>query len=520
MYLPIGIGLIPGAPTGNVTPGVATDDQMLAALGTTGPSDAGDSLAGNFAALLTQLFTGSSTPTETDAGLPVKTEPEADEEASSDTCLCVDWANINPQLVPLVTEVAPFASITAVPTKATTSAELSPASLTVKASTTSQQTTANPVAILGEGAADGRKSSLNGDSFLEQADIQTPDPAIQVNDYATVSPVETLPEPIEMPAVIEGASPTDVNTTESGPDTPIEVKRLATSESTIADKAVDVTGNTTTIKPQEAGEPVQDTLPGNARVARDSLPRVASTERGTESLAQVPTPDITSDPSNAKNVTLSNDGAFNEVTAVMVTAVNEASGRDGQEGERESFPANQDVDVTLAESGGDLSRTDHIAPSKHEVASTKVVDDIQVVWQIVDAMKVAHDDPKMAHPRIEVELDPPELGRVSIELADTERGLSARIVVQRESTAQLVEQQLASIRQSLDQAGLHVRDFQLSHQGSSNGRGAFGSGGQHEMTRDQSGSGRRPRQELDSSSETTLRQVPKWRSSSRVDLRM
>ena len=87
--------------------------------------------------------------------------------------------------------------------------------------------------------------------------------------------------------------------------------------------------------------------------------------------------------------------------------------------------------------------------------------------------------------RIEIELDPPELGRLSIELTDSDRGIIARIVTNRETTATLVDSQLAHLRQSLHDAGVNVRDFHISTDLGQSPSQNFGRHAEEETRRDE-----------------------------------
>lgn len=61
--------------------------------------------------------------------------------------------------------------------------------------------------------------------------------------------------------------------------------------------------------------------------------------------------------------------------------------------------------------------------------------------------------------RIRVDLDPPELGSVRIELAKNEQGVTARIVSEVESTSHLLQDNLSSLRKSLESSGIDIQDF-------------------------------------------------------------
>lgn len=62
-----------------------------------------------------------------------------------------------------------------------------------------------------------------------------------------------------------------------------------------------------------------------------------------------------------------------------------------------------------------------------------------------------------------LQLDPPELGSVRVHLTATDHSVSARLVVHEDSARQLLESQLHSLRQRLEEAGIHVGRFDVMH---------------------------------------------------------
>jgi len=65
--------------------------------------------------------------------------------------------------------------------------------------------------------------------------------------------------------------------------------------------------------------------------------------------------------------------------------------------------------------------------------------------------------------RLELELDPPELGRVSVRLSETTGGISARVMVAHEHVWRSVGQSLADFQATLAEAGIELQDFSLAH---------------------------------------------------------
>lgn len=66
------------------------------------------------------------------------------------------------------------------------------------------------------------------------------------------------------------------------------------------------------------------------------------------------------------------------------------------------------------------------------------------------------------HTYMEVQLDPPELGTVRIQLSESEHGMRAKLVVANESTLRTIESELPTLRQSLADAGVSIDQFDLS----------------------------------------------------------
>lgn len=65
---------------------------------------------------------------------------------------------------------------------------------------------------------------------------------------------------------------------------------------------------------------------------------------------------------------------------------------------------------------------------------------------------------------IEIELDPPELGRARVELREADNGISAKIVMSREASARVIENSLDALRESLRDSGVEVTDFDISYE--------------------------------------------------------
>lgn len=79
-------------------------------------------------------------------------------------------------------------------------------------------------------------------------------------------------------------------------------------------------------------------------------------------------------------------------------------------------------------------------------------------------------------------LEPPELGSVHIHLTATEQGISARILVHEASARQLIQSQLESLRQRLQDGGIALGQFDVTGRGGGEAgsrQGRHGSSGRH-----------------------------------------
>ncbi len=524
MYLPIGVSLLSGSSAGTSASGTSSGDDMLApvGIGGLGTESLDATLTDDFAALLTGLYTGSTAPAADTVAPVIEEETDPEEEGSAEeTFVFADWSDMNPQLVPLVTEIssAPAAPATAPPPSQMTDPSIAPIVVQPAAPKAVQPVTTD---TMPDGPQNVRgESSLQPPTSSPESDVEVPIEPSALGEFGSEMPskveaqdASTLKPLVQLTQNADGSDSSQTITPSATESSPEEIQPVAEKIAPVVDDPL------SRVKPE-----VQNASTGESRSPESPIvsgynPHEIKPVQVTRDVQFKDVKELPVDGSAVKATAPTAIESDMTVTVVAKPPVESNSDREDQESSGQQELASDSFESAKSDFGADIRSADRSAASQPQVSTTKPVDDVQVVWQIVDAMKVANDDPQIAHPKIEVELDPPELGRVSIELADTERGLTARITVQRESTAHLVEQQMATIRQSLDQAGLHVRDFQLSHQGSFAGRNAFGSGGQQDMARDQDGSNRRQRPEPELSLASGLLASPKWRSAGRVDLRL
>jgi flagellar hook-length control protein FliK len=75
-----------------------------------------------------------------------------------------------------------------------------------------------------------------------------------------------------------------------------------------------------------------------------------------------------------------------------------------------------------------------------------------------------------------VVIDPPALGRISVELSSTSSGVEASIKVASEQIRQLVQDQLSELRMNLSQQGVQVAEFTVDVQQDNSGNSNHQSG--------------------------------------------
>ncbi|MCA9198110.1 MAG: flagellar hook-length control protein FliK, partial [Planctomycetales bacterium] len=85
--------------------------------------------------------------------------------------------------------------------------------------------------------------------------------------------------------------------------------------------------------------------------------------------------------------------------------------------------------------------------------------------QIVEGLHNANIARRGETTRLELRLDPPELGTVKVSLEHSRKGMSARLEFDQAQTRQMVEQNMSSLRDALDNAGIAFEDFSMSWNG-------------------------------------------------------
>jgi flagellar hook-length control protein FliK len=88
--------------------------------------------------------------------------------------------------------------------------------------------------------------------------------------------------------------------------------------------------------------------------------------------------------------------------------------------------------------------------------------------------------------QVRVQLQPPELGTVRVELtADRTNAVEARIVAERDEVRQLIERNLPQLRESLSASGIDVSGFDVSTQDfTDTPHNDAGKAGDHSLARD------------------------------------
>jgi hypothetical protein len=110
--------------------------------------------------------------------------------------------------------------------------------------------------------------------------------------------------------------------------------------------------------------------------------------------------------------------------------------------------------------------------SMARATSQGIAESTRTEHQITDHMLSARQSIKDGKASLELTLDPPELGRITIELTERENQLTARLLVAEAATLDSIRRLLPTMMDALTEAGLSLDDLQLSsyqHQDSSSG---------------------------------------------------
>jgi flagellar hook-length control protein FliK len=92
----------------------------------------------------------------------------------------------------------------------------------------------------------------------------------------------------------------------------------------------------------------------------------------------------------------------------------------------------------------------------------------QIGRAIQARLEVAPDEGRID---FHLRLDPPELGQVRVQLTLTNQTLTARLVAHDDSTRQLIQSQMETLRQRLQETGLGLGQLDVSGGGGGQGRG-------------------------------------------------
>lgn len=96
-------------------------------------------------------------------------------------------------------------------------------------------------------------------------------------------------------------------------------------------------------------------------------------------------------------------------------------------------------------------------------SSTPVPNETASVGQVSDHIVKAHQSMEAGLARLEITLDPPELGRITIELRETDDQLAGKLIVSDPVTLESIKQSVPSMMDSLLDAGLDFENLELEH---------------------------------------------------------
>ena len=144
---------------------------------------------------------------------------------------------------------------------------------------------------------------------------------------------------------------------------------------------------------------------------------------------------------------------------------------------KETPPEKQDA--TLEQSSPQNGKSTDVNMSSIAVKTAQVpqstVATTNFSWEAEQANEISHQisdsiirgaklTTTESHVRLELRIDPPELGPVFVELSESSEGINAKLVFAHQNTMQLVQSQVDSIHSALQGAGVDLLEFNLQHQ--------------------------------------------------------
>ena len=248
------------------------------------------------------------------------------------------------------------------------------------------------------------------------------------SDAPTVSPtVAALSDGLE-------AVPTDNETTSA--ETPSEQRNLVTSP---------VVGSN---QPSLESQPTVVTTEAQPAELAQQIDKVDETELKLD----IPTDQPIGDDALTEEFSNADTGGEDSQSARPETPVNPRTLPNAAE---PTNPVTSNVSVSQTNQTADVNRM---------VGGEVAVED-KMVDQIAERIRVEqHTFNQKTETTIEIELDPPELGRARVELTDSENGITAKIVMSREASARVVDSNLDALRESLRESGVDVTEFDVSYE--------------------------------------------------------
>lgn len=145
-----------------------------------------------------------------------------------------------------------------------------------------------------------------------------------------------------------------------------------------------------------------------------------------------------------------------------VSVADAGSDVDERTGNPSANPSGEsDLAASQLQPGGSLRGETPLGGRDHALAIPATGEAIGAfaIEQIVTRASGEADQPVS---RIEARIDPPELGRISIEISRSPEGLTAHLTVEDSSVLALLDQQMKEVRQTLEAAGVPMASLTMS----------------------------------------------------------
>ncbi|WP_197443701.1 flagellar hook-length control protein FliK [Maioricimonas rarisocia] len=157
------------------------------------------------------------------------------------------------------------------------------------------------------------------------------------------------------------------------------------------------------------------------------------------------------------------DGTESETKPGVLAGNSTQSDADGQSSDHRNAPFQ---DGTVGQTSSSVAGASQAVNENYQTVAEQVIAEPAIQRQVTEqvvasALERARIVQQEGQTRMELQLSPPELGRIRIEISRTERGLKMRVAAESPATAQLLRTNLGEIQSQLEAAEMPVESMDL-----------------------------------------------------------